>query len=708
MESQLDLRQYPFVRVCLFYIIGIFIANVFLLEYSTVIWISLLSFFTGIVLLRITSKNGSQKSYQGIFIGLIIFLLGFISYQQSATITSLPTAGCEYGGIVANPVIRKEKSLQVDCKLYRIGGHESHTSLTEKVRLYLSPDSAGCYPEIGDSIRFAGRLARIKNAGNPGEFDYARYLSREKIYYSGYIKTGEYKIGGYSGKYWLRRIANKVQSLSVKKLETYGFKGDELAVISALTAGKRDLLDNEIISEYAVTGALHVLSVSGLHVGILYMLLSLLFGNRNQFLYFRLIRLIIIFTVIWFYAFITGLSSPVLRACVMFSLFLLGKSFNRYTNGYNILAASAFLILIINPQELFKVGFQFSYLAVLGILYFQPKLEKLSEFRYSLIDRIWQLITVSMAAQLATLPLSLFYFHQFPTYFLLTNLIVIPVTWVIMMLSVLFYISLPVGFLAVSVAFILNMLLKILNYSITYISQLPFATLANIRFEPFHLVIWTILLVLITIYINYFRKIMLLYLIGGMLIILVSIDMLNYSAISDEREIILYSMRKNTAVSLIEGHRQIFLTEGLTEEDWKEKSKYLKPFWISRQVNRNMVWIPLEKNNKKELSANNIEFKPVRFGYEISFYNEPMLYLKQAAFVNNLKNPVKSDHYNILLVNGESGYPRKEYLNLKPTSVIICQRLYQKQKKSWEQYAEENNLSFHDVNENGAFILRIK
>jgi hypothetical protein len=121
-----------------------------------------------------------------------------------------------------------------------------------------------------------------------------------------------------------------------------------------------------------------------------------------------------------------------------------------------------------------------------------------------------------------------------------------------------------------------------------------------------------------------------------------------------------------------------------------------------------MVWIPLEKNNKKELRANNIEFKPVRFGYEISFYNEPMLYLKQPAFVNNLKNPVKSDHYNIILVNGESGYPRKEYLNLNPTSVIICQRLYRKQKKSWEQYAEENNLSFHDVNENGAFILRIK
>jgi competence protein ComEC len=703
MDTKLELRQAPFVRICLVFISGIYICRLLSADY-----LQLFISFSAVLfsLIAISIYLLKKKIYTAFLICILIFYSGIFACSQFTVPGQLTEELAEYGGIVSQPLIPKEKTLQVDCRLYFKNKRTYARVSKEQVRLYLAPDSTIRIPEIGDTIKFLAQFTPIRNAGNPKEFEYAKYLSNDRIYYSAYIKTGNYVTGNFSGKYWLKRIADRVQKLLTRRLVEYGFKGDELAVLSALTTGNRDLLTDDVVNNYAITGALHVLSVSGLHVGILYMLLGFLFGNRNNFLYFRIIRLIVIFVLIWFYAFITGLSSPVLRSSLMFSLFLIGKSFNRNANNYNILAASAFLLLCLNPLELFKVGFQFSYLAVFGILFFQPKIEILFLFKNGILDRVWQLIAVSLAAQLATLPVSLYYFHQFPTYFLLTNLIVIPVTWLIMMLSVLFYVSLPLNFLAIAVAFILNLLLKILNYAIVIISHWPASTISNIRFGTMHLVGWSLIILLITVYLFYRRKLLILYLSGILMMIMMIVDLINYHKYSGIREIVVYNLRDVTAISLIDGHQHIFLTSGLNKDEWQNEIKFIKPFWISRQIIRGILWYPLEEvNNIKSISDDNYLLKCNDYGSLITFNDCQILYLNPKMNVEKGKNKFQTDSLDLIIINKESGYPRNVYKNfMLPDKKVIIQNLTFRQKQMWMKYIIDNKSELHDTKEQGAFI----
>jgi competence protein ComEC len=707
MNSQF-LRQNPFLRIVVFFILGISLSAQFegtskkmLLIVPTIILILSL-----ILIYRL--KKPRSPFFAGMLVYFVTVSCGIFSGLQSMEYKTLPADEYTYQAIVAGMPLKKEKSVQFDCRVTEIEKDSIRAQLNEKIRLYVISDTLKNSLRIGDSITFTARMMPIGNTGNPGEFDYKSYLAREKIHHSGFIKENQLICRGFSGKYRIRRLASEIQMNSIRKLSDYNFKGNELAVLSALAAGNRDLLNAEIINNYAATGAMHILSVSGLHVGILFLFLNLLLGSRYQIRYWSGIRFLIILLTIWLYAFITGLSAPVLRASVMFSLFLIGKKVNRQVSNLNILAASAMLILIVNPLELYNVGFQFSYLAVAGILIFQPWLQNLLEFKYMLPDRLWQLIAVSIAAQLITFPLGIYYFHQFPTWFLLTNIVVIPATWGVMMLTLLFYLLLPFHCIAHFIAFVLNFLLKLMNGSIEFISNLPLATLTNLHFNERHLILWYILIAILSMSALSQKKIFFIYTAGCLFLLNTGYDMAEFTRQRDQKELVVYSMRNMAALSLIDGHRHLFITGQIDEEQFKSEKKYLMPYWINRNITKNMVWVPLEKNNKKELRANNVEFKPVQYGYEISFYNETMLFLKQPAFIDNLSNPIESGLYDILLVNGASGYPRKEYLNSKPTTLIICQRLYRKQKEAWEQFAVENNLRLYDVNQNGAFILKVK
>ena len=209
-----------------------------------------------------------------------------------------------------------------------------------------------------------------------------------------------------------------------------GVEGKQLKVASALLLGYRENLDKELVKSYASAGAMHVLAVSGLHVGILYLLLTRIFSFLKKVKKVKngkFILTILIVSFLWFYAIMTGLSASVMRATTMFSFIVIGNELlNRKTSIYNTLAVSAIILMIINPFIVYQVGFQLSYVAVVGIVYLQPKLNRLFYSRYKLVRGVWAITCVSLAAQIATFPLSLHYFHQFSTYFFISNLIVIP------------------------------------------------------------------------------------------------------------------------------------------------------------------------------------------------------------------------------------------------------------------------------------------
>jgi competence protein ComEC len=228
----------------------------------------------------------------------------------------------------------------------------------------------------------------------------------------------------------------KMREYFLSILSTYVRDRNQFAVASAIMLGYNDYMNGDITRAYASSGALHVLSVSGLHVGIMFFMLNVLLkfmDNRGRKL--EITKSVSIILFIWLYACLTGLSPSVLRSAMMFSLIQSGTLLKRHVNTFNIVFGSAVVLMLFNPFIVTEVGFRLSYLAVLGIIYLQPKIYSLWAFKNWFLDKAWMIVAVSLAAQIATFPLSLLYFHQFPNLFLISNLVVIPVSNLILFLG---------------------------------------------------------------------------------------------------------------------------------------------------------------------------------------------------------------------------------------------------------------------------------
>jgi competence protein ComEC len=282
----------------------------------------------------------------------------------------------------------------------------------------------GNAPRYGDRLLLASRVEPLGRALNPEAFDYAAYLAGRGIYHRTFADSGQWQQVGRRSGFSLRALGEASRDAWFASLTPY-LSGDDLAVAAALIMGRRDLLGSEVRSAYADTGAIHVLAVSGLHVGILALLvvqlLRLLFPPRP---FFRYLGMGLTVVVVWYFALVTGLSASVQRAALMVTVVVVGKGLNRNNSLFNLLAIAALIMLVAEPKQLFQVGFQLSFAAVAGIGLFTRKLQSLLYLPRSL-RWTWDAISVSVAAQLGTLPLSLYYFGQFPLYFLLSGTLVI-------------------------------------------------------------------------------------------------------------------------------------------------------------------------------------------------------------------------------------------------------------------------------------------
>jgi competence protein ComEC len=278
----------------------------------------------------------------------------------------------------------------------------------------------------------------------------------------------------------IRQWAFQVRDGLLCILRDNHMEGREFAVAAALLLGYVEELDPELRSAYSASGAMHILSVSGMHVGIIYLFLEFLLGFMNRSKTGRLSKAILLLLLIWFYAILTGLSPSVLRSAAMLSLPIVGRSLNRSPNMYNVVAASAIFILAFDPSLLLDTGFQLSYLAVTGIMVLYKPVYDLYVTSAWLPDKVWSVVAVSIAAQIATLPLTLYVFHQFPNYFMLTNIFVVPLSSLIIYTGILVLVVGYVPVVSLLCAKVLVFLVWLLNSVIVGIERLPFSTLNGI------------------------------------------------------------------------------------------------------------------------------------------------------------------------------------------------------------------------------------
>ncbi|MEL6539360.1 MAG: ComEC/Rec2 family competence protein [Bacteroidota bacterium] len=280
--------------------------------------------------------------------------------------------------------------------------------------------------QYGQVLLVRGSPQRIHATSNPYAFDYAAFLRLQHVYHQHALSKPTIAVLAYRPPNYIQAWSLRVLRYCRNTLTRCIPSPDVQAIVLALLLGQKDALDATVRAAYANSGTMHVLAVSGLHVGILYWLINVLLGLLKPIYWLRGLPSALGIAALWFYAFMTGLSPSVLRATIMFTFVALASLLGRRSNIYNTLAASAFLLLCWHPQWLFAVGFQLSYLAVLGIVYLQPRIYGLWPGVHRGLRKLWLLTSISIAAQLATTPLSLYYFHQFPVHFIVANWVVVP------------------------------------------------------------------------------------------------------------------------------------------------------------------------------------------------------------------------------------------------------------------------------------------
>jgi competence protein ComEC len=578
---------YAFVRIVLFFMLGICVSIFYpeLFDELTAKLICLSAFFVYVVLVVILRRRTSRarstnlKVYAGV-IGLSAVFFAGIARVDSNTETNNPIHIINASSIdffkvvVSTAAVEKENSWKAEAEVEEINAEGEWKSATGTIMLYLSKEDFISPPAYGDVLLIKGKPQLVPPPSNPEEFDYRRFLSFKNIYHQRFIKKDNAKQIGFGPPGWIDYYALKTRKWADNTIRQYVSGEREKALASGLVLGITDGLDDELLSAYRATGTLHVLAVSGLHVGILYGIVLLILTPLKKLKNGPWIAAVVSVVILWAYAFVTGLSPSVLRAVTMFSFVAIAKPGGHRTNIYNTLAVSAFLILWYDPFFIMSVGFQLSYLAVLGIVYIQPGLYNVWNPANRILDEIWKVSSVSIAAQISTFSLSLFYFHQFPNYFLVSNLVAIPASFVVLVLGLAILATPFLSPLASALGFLLEWVIKVMNAAMFTIEDLPFSLVENIYITPLQcwLLFAILLAVLLLLRTRKFVWLKVAFFTG---VIFSCMHWYHYTKEINVRKIIVYNIAGHTAVEFFDNGQVYFLGDSALKRNPKKISFHI-------------------------------------------------------------------------------------------------------------------------------------
>lgn len=484
----------------------------------------------------------------------------------------------------------------------------------------------------GEELLIPARYAPVDPPFNPGEFNYKKYLANKNMHYQAFLYPGQYKIitAGQANPviaYALRTRQNLVDKLQQNMQDTTA-----IAVASTLILGYKADLSNEVLQAYSKTGTIHILSVSGGHVAIIYLLLGWALSFMDGYKRGKLFKAIFIITLIWIYALLTGFSPAVCRAAVMISLVISGKTYSRYINSLNLLAASAFALLLYDPFLLTDVGFQLSYLAVGGLVVFQPMVYKWFSFKNSVADKLWLACSVSIAAQVITFPLSAYYFHQFPVYFLLSNLlIIIPVS--IIMYSGLLLLVLPqIPYVSKILGYVLEHAILLMNKALALIEHSPYASINKIWLSKLEYLLLYGIITLAFYFLYDKSKWLITAAFGCTLLFSISISLKKLSA-DDTRSVTFLSLRKHTGIVFKNGNTGVVLSD-LPEND-KNFQYSVQPCLDSSRITNYKVY-PLNADIKTPYV--------LKRGGLVAFQNKNLLLLNDVNKTQSIPQQLKIDY----------------------------------------------------------------
>lgn len=546
-----------------------------------------------------------------------------------------------------------------------------------KILLNLTKDSILNLLKVDELLYAKPEFISINASLNPHQFTYKFYLEKQNIYQQVFLEKENFRSLGVD-QFSLVGIAAKIRDKVQESLQKYNFKDNELAVINALLLGQRQDISKDLIEEYSKAGAIHILAVSGLHVGIILLILSSLLKPLERLKNGRVLKTILIVLLLWMFALVAGLSASVVRAVAMFTFLAIGLSFKRKNVILFSLITSMFFLLLFKPMFLFDVGFQLSYLAVFGIVWIQPKLYKVYKPKFKLDDKIWQLFTVSMAAQLGVLPLSLYYFHQFPGLFLLSNLLIIPFLGIILISGIIIIILALLNFLPQFLADIYGLIISLMNGFVSWISKQEQFLFTNISLSfIMMLVIYLTIIFGVYFLMKKSAKKLIYFLVS--LLIVQSVFLVEHHQKKSKNEFIVFHKSKNSMIANRVG------VKILVHHDLDSLAIQNTSAMVSYQVGENV------KSTYKQGFSNIFAFK-----------NQPILIVDSLGIytIKNLKNPI------VILQYSPKINLERLIKTLQPKQIIADGNNYKSYINSWEETCRQQKTPFHSTGQNGAFILK--
>ncbi|MBA9073754.1 competence protein ComEC [Flavobacterium gossypii] len=466
----MKILKFPLARIAIWFILGVLAA--FYIEPSPKF--SLLFCGTSLIIFGIayyfSKKDFLQKIYFGIAAYVVFFSIGISTqaiHNERFSKNHYSHKIDEYNHHV-EVVLHEKLRSNASNKRYVAMVCSIDTS-NAKGKILLSISKKGLKQDftIGSRLYVYGTISEPRAPSNPNQFDYRKYLANKSIYGQLYANVSEIKVSQKIDKnIWY--YASEFRNTIIKNLKSSGFKNEELNVVIALILGQQQDISPELLKDYQLAGAVHILSVSGLHVGCIMIFIGFLLGGLPKNRWGNFIKIAILLSFLWAFAIIAGFSPSVTRSVVMFSFVAVGKYARRKTNIFHTLIVSMLFILLFEPSFIFDIGFQLSYCALFFIVWMQPLFASVWQPKTWILKYFWDILTVSFAAQIGTFPLSTYYFHQFPGLFFITNLLVLPLLGFILALGVFvlvwaFFDIVPT-FLAKSLEWSISLLNKIINW----------------------------------------------------------------------------------------------------------------------------------------------------------------------------------------------------------------------------------------------------
>ncbi len=687
-------KKYPFVRLLIPLIIGI-IAEWYLSILFIVPAIGCcvtIIFLIGFNLFLSSFRKFYWNWLPGIMVLLTFAFIGMLITWQQNIQTSKEWYGRNYSPgdyvlvTINEPLVEKTNSYKALAAVCEINKKGHWFAAKGNLLVYFKKDSLKPALQYGSCIMFKKEIQLIQNSGNPAAFDYNRYCLFQNITGQVFLSNNDYKTLSSKNINGFQQLLYNIRNwaLNVLRQNIHSQKG--LGIAEALLIGYRNDLDKELVQAYSNTGVVHIIAISGLHIGIIYSSLLLFFSLFPSSKTKKIIEPIFILTVIWIFTLVAGAAPSVLRSAVMFTCIVLGKILNKNGNIYNTLAASAFIILVANPFYLWDVGFQLSYAAVIGIVLFFKPISNRLYFKNLLLQKVWQLSAVSLAAQVFTLPLVVYHFHQIPLLFLFSNLVAVPLSGIILFEELVLFCFSWWHAAASLIWNITALSIRAMNNFIEHIDKLPFSVWDSLHISIVQLLLMFIVVILFSTWLlNKNSKAIIPGLICITLFFLIrDADIIHHKR---QQKMIVYNVQNKSAVDFISGLSCKYAGDSVALTDALLNNFNIKSSRIKDRVYTNYNEVFPRLNN-----------------YIIKADTLKILMLDDINLAASAKNKIKLD---VLILSENCNQSPEELNNLFDCNYIVADASVPSWKSAkWKKDFEQLHLRFYSVSQQGAFSLK--